>query len=304
MPQNQALSRWRGRVGRGWTIQNSPAKAGSGQYRTRNIDGQADSDALKLSNENLDRTHAGRFGGAAIHSDARSGGRTAGRRNQPLPATAQKRPGGLVALGAGGAGRGGAAGPADPAVDRLSGLPLVPCDAGREFHRPGHRGDDERGVRQYPGRPRGAARYRRAVPGGGRHDGPAGRLADEHLPDAGRPALLWRTLFPARGGARHARLPRGAGGRFRHLPGRLRQRAAVRLQDHVGDRGKQRRQDRRGAAGAGAIERRLAGDAGGYRPLQWRLRAIGQISPQSRHADACGAPGCAPATRRFATPSS
>ncbi len=69
---------------------------------------------------------------------------------------------------------------------------------------------DERAVRQREGRPRGAARRRRDLHGGGPgHDRP-GRLADDRVPHPRRPPVLRRHLLPQAGPGRHAGVPRAA----------------------------------------------------------------------------------------------
>ena len=79
--------------------------------------------------------------------------------------------------------------------------------------------DDDHGraaqrlVRRDQGRPRGAARPRRAVHGRGAGDDGPGRLADERVPDAGRQAVLRRHLLPGHAAPRHAVVPAGARGR-------------------------------------------------------------------------------------------
>ena len=94
-----------------------------------------------------------------------------------------------------------ARGPADPALGRLQRLPLVPRDGARVVRERGDGGADERALRQRQGRPRGAARRRRALHGRDRLDDRAGRLADDRLPHA-RPASRStpaRTSRPSRG---------------------------------------------------------------------------------------------------------
>ena len=58
-----------------------------------------------------------------------------------------------------------ARGQADPPLGRLQRLPLVPRDGARVVRERGDRGADERALRQRQGRPRGAARRRRALHG-------------------------------------------------------------------------------------------------------------------------------------------
>ena len=145
-------------------------------------------------------------------SDVASSGREPARgRDQPLPAPARRQPGRLVPVGRGGARARPRRGQADPALDRLRRLPLVPRDGARVVRERRDRGVDERALRQHQGRPRGAARPRRGLHGGGGRALRAGRLADDGLPDARRRALLRRHLLPARAAARPAELPAGAG---------------------------------------------------------------------------------------------
>src|SRR3546814_15413456 len=83
---------------------------------------------------------------------------------QPLPASARRQPGALATLGRGGAGAGARTRPADPAVDRLFGVPLVPCDGARELRRHATGGADERALRQRQGPSRGTPRSRPHTP--------------------------------------------------------------------------------------------------------------------------------------------
>ena len=98
--------------------------------------------------------------------------------------------------------------------------------AHESFESDGHGGADERALRQRQGRPRGAARRRRALHGRDRLDDRPGRLADDRLPHAGGRAVLRRHVLPAGAAARPAvvrpapaRGGRGLGdaaGRHRH----------------------------------------------------------------------------------------
>ena len=82
------------------------------------------------------------------------------------------------------------AGPAAARVDRLLGVPLVPRDGARIVRGPGDRRADERAFRSHQGRSRGAPRHRRDLHGGLPAHDRSGRLAAEHVPDAGgRPVL-------------------------------------------------------------------------------------------------------------------
>ena len=58
--------------------------------------------------------------------------------------------------------------------------------AHESFEQPAIAGADEPALRQHQGRPRGAARPRRGLPAGAGGDGPAGRLAADHVPDPRR----------------------------------------------------------------------------------------------------------------------
>ena len=142
---------------------------------------------------------------------ASSGCEPTRRRDQPVPAPARRQPRRLVPVGRRGAGARPRRGQADPALDRLRRLPLVPRDGARVVRERRDRGVDERALRQRQGRPRGAARPRRGLHGGGRRAVRAGRLADDGLPDARRRAVLRRHVLPARAAARPAELPAGAG---------------------------------------------------------------------------------------------
>ncbi len=106
---------------------------------------------------------------------------------------------------------GSGAGPADPALGRLLGMPLVPRDGARVLRGRRDRRLHERALRQRQGRPRGAARRRRPLHGGGAGDERPWRLADDRLLRPRRRALLRRHLLPARREPRHAELPDGDG---------------------------------------------------------------------------------------------
>jgi hypothetical protein len=89
--------------------------------------------------------------------------------------------------------------PADPAVDRLFGLPLVPCHGARILRGRGGGGGDEPPVREHQGRPRGAPRPRPDLPDRPPDADPAQRrLAADHVPGTRRHALLRRHLFSQR----------------------------------------------------------------------------------------------------------
>ena len=79
---------------------------------------------------------------------------------------------------AAGAGRG----QADPAVGRVLVVPLVPRDGPRVLRGRRRRRGDERPVREREGRPRGAARRRRDLHGGGAGAHRPRRLADDRVP--------------------------------------------------------------------------------------------------------------------------
>ena len=130
---------------------------------------------------------------ADVHLDAREPPRPG---DQPVSPAAQAQSGRLVALGTGRAGRGEAQQQADPALGRLCRLPLVPCDGARELRGRGDRGGDERAVRQHQGRSRGAPRHRSDLHVGAASARRARRLAADHVPHAGRRAVLGRHLFP------------------------------------------------------------------------------------------------------------
>ena len=123
-----------------------------------------------------------------------------GARDEPLPAPARRQPGRLVPVGRRGVRAGARRGQADPALGRLQRVPLVPRDGARVVRGPGDRGADERALRQRQGRPRGAARRRRALHGRDRVDDRPGRLADDGVPHARRASRSTpaRTSRPSR----------------------------------------------------------------------------------------------------------
>ena len=132
------------------------------------------------------------------------------RRDEPVPAAARRQPGRLVPVGRRGARAGACGGQADPALGGLQRLPLVPRDGPRVVREHGHGGPDERALRQRQGRPRGAARRRRALHGRHRLDDRAGRLADDGLPHSRGRAVLRRDLLPTRAASRAAVIPAAA----------------------------------------------------------------------------------------------
>ena len=67
-------------------------------------------------------------------------------------------------------------------------MPLVPCDGARVVRESGAGRDDQRRVRAGQGRPRRASRRRRRLHDGHPGDDRAGRLADDGVPHARRPA--------------------------------------------------------------------------------------------------------------------
>src|SRR5208337_4099696 len=71
--------------------------------------------------------------------------------DQPLPASARAQPGRLASLGARGDRPSSRREQADLFVDRLLGLPLVPCDGARKLREPRHRRGDERALHQHQG---------------------------------------------------------------------------------------------------------------------------------------------------------
>ena len=103
-----------------------------------------------------------------------------------------------MAVGAGGARDRAARQQADPALGRLRGVSLVSRDGAPDVRGPGDRRRDERPVRQHQSRPRGAAGHRPDLHAGAAPDRRAGRLARDHVPDAGGRAGVGRHLFPER----------------------------------------------------------------------------------------------------------
>ena len=134
-------------------------------------------------------------------------GEPPGAGDEPVPPPARRQPRRLVPVGRRGARPRARRGPADPALDRLRGLPLVPRDGARVVRGRRDRRADERAVRQRQGRPRGAARPRRALHGRRRRADRSRRLADDRVPHARRRAVLRRHVLPAGAPARSAELP-------------------------------------------------------------------------------------------------
>ena len=119
-------------------------------------------------------------------------------RDEPVPAPARAQPGRLVPVGPGRACARAPPRPPDLPVDRLRGVPLVPRHGARVVRGRGDRRVPERALHRDQGRPRGAAGPRPDLherrPGVDRRR----RLADVGLPDAGRPPVLRRHVFPGR----------------------------------------------------------------------------------------------------------
>ncbi len=89
--------------------------------------------------------------------------------------------------------------------------------AHESFEHAGNGGGHEPAVRQYQGRPRGAAGPRYRLSTGLGRDGPAGWLAAHHVPHSSRRAVLGRNLLSARATIRPPRLRAGAGASGRAL---------------------------------------------------------------------------------------
>ena len=157
-------------------------------------------------------------------------------------------------------------GQADPALDRLRRLPLVPRDGARVVRGRGDRRADERALRQRQGRPRGAARPRRALHGGRRRADRPRRLADDRLPHAGRASRSTAapTSRPSRGTACRA-------------SARCSTAIAEAWRDRRDDVDAQRRAARRGGAALGARSgpstEPLTADAARRRRARARARA-------------------------------
>ncbi len=93
-------------------------------------------------------------------------------------------------------GRSQALEPADPALGRLCRLPLVPRDGARILRGRTNRQGDERAVRQHQSRPRGAAGHRPDLHERAAFARRAGRLAADHVLDAGAEPVWGGTYFP------------------------------------------------------------------------------------------------------------
>ena len=115
----------------------------------------------------------------------------------------------------------------------------------------------ERELRPDQGRPRGAARRRRHLHGGGPGDDRPGRLAADRLPrPRGRPVLR-RHLLPARAAPGDAELPPGAGGDRGGLPDPAR--ASSRAASRPRPRGARRGRPDRAVRGASSRPRCSSG---------------------------------------------
>ena len=187
-------------------------------------------------------------------------------------------------------------GPAGPAVDRLLVVPLVPRHGARVVRGPRDRRRHERAVREREGRPRGAPRRGRPLHAGDPVAVGLGRLADDGLPDPGRPAVLRGHLLPEDRARR-------AAGLLRPLPGdrgRLPRPARGRRGPGRGGGAPPRR--RRGAAGLAGRPRaahprgRRRGPRAGVRPPGGRLRRGPEV-PALARARVPAAPPVAPARR-------
>ena len=174
--------------------------------------------------------------------------------------------------------RGGAAARrSHPAQRGLFFLPLVPRDGARVFREPAHRRDDERGVCQHKGRPRGAPGRRFGLYDRDSGDERTRRLAYDGVYDGGRRAVLRRDVFPARRQRRDAGVRPRPGGYLR----RLRQQAA---RGAVGGQAARRacppvvrRRARGGAAHGRRLSRRYERSRQSVRRRVRRVRPAAQV---------------------------
>ena len=189
-------------------------------------------------------------------------GQSPGAGDQSVPAPAQGQPGRLVPLGT----RRRWGWPRELDRPILLSVGYSACHwchvmERESFEDAGDRRLHERALRQRQGRPRGAARHRRPLHGGGAGDQRPGRLADDRLLRPGRGPLLRRHLLPARRQPRDAELPDGDGSGDRRL-----------------------REPARRAAGAGAAH---PGAAGRDRRDRASSRAPRRGDPRTRARAAC-----------------
>ena len=173
-------------------------------------------------------------------------------------------------------------GPPDLPVDRLCRVPLVPRHGARVVRGRGDGRRPERRLRRDQGRSRGAARPRRDLHGCRPGDDRAGRLADERVPHARRPAVLRRHLLPGSAAPRHAVVPRSCsrGSARSGASDRAEVEAsATRLADHV----------REGQASPAALRQALDGSPTTDPSELCSTRPRRRSSPRSMPATAAGA---------------
>ncbi len=180
-------------------------------------------------------------------------------------------------MGTRGAGRSQAQQPADHAVDRLCRLSLVPCDGTRVVRGRSDGAGDERAVRQHQSRPRRTAGHRPDIHERAASPWRAGRLAFDHVSDAGcRTGVGWH-LFSKRSEIRPASLYRYFARSVAHVPRRA-------GQDRAEPRGLAGAADRPRAAGrqghVRAERTRRRGQATGqrFRHGAWRLARRAKVS--------------------------
>ncbi len=178
-------------------------------------------------------------------------------------------------MGRGGAGARPHGGQADLPVDRLCRLSLVPRDGARIVRGPGHGRRAQSRFRADQGRSRGAPGPRPGVHGRGPGHDRQRRLADERLPDPGRPPFLWRDVLPGDAPPRVAVIPTGARRRRQGVPRGAPGDRAVRIGDRQGDRRFVHAQARRRIGGG-----RDAARSDGARRSGRRARAVVRPAPR------------------------
>ena len=168
-------------------------------------------------------------------------------------------------------------GPPGAPLGRVFGLSLVPRHGARVLRGRRNGPAHERALRLRQGRPGGTARRRRALHGRRRRHDRSRRLADDGLPDAGRPSLLRRHLLPAGAQARDAELRPGAAGGGRGVPCPAARARAAGRRARGRDPAGQRASAVRGAAHERPAERRRSVARPKLRPPGGRLRARAQV---------------------------
>ena len=176
--------------------------------------------------------------------------------------------------------------------------------AHESFEDDGDRGGDERAVRQHQGRPRGAAGHRPDLHERAASAGRAGRLAADHVSDAGRRAGVGRHLFSEGSRNSAGRLSpiccARCRGMFREEPQKIEQNRAA-LLARLADKA---RPGRQGGVRHRRAGRRRQADRQCLRCGAWRPARRAEISAAVDSGNAVAGRGAHAATRGSSRPSS